>query len=107
MSYLFLLAAILSEVAGTSLLKASAGFTKIVPAVLAFVFYLVTLASMTMAYKTLSIGFVYAVWSGLGIFLVTLVGLIIFKEPVIWQKFIFIGFIVVGVVGLNLLKDGV
>ena len=104
MSYVFLLIAILSEVAGTTMLKLSDGFTKIIPTVIALLCYLITLGAMSLTYKHMSIGFAYAVWSGLGISLVTIVGIVLFKDPIIWQKFLFISFIVVGVVGLNILS---
>lgn len=103
MSYIFLGLAVISEVAGTTLLKFSQGFTKLVPSIFAILCYLVTLYAMSMAYKEFNIGFVYAVWSGLGIILTTTVGILFFKEPVIWQKFIFISLIISGVIGLNII----
>jgi small multidrug resistance pump len=103
--YLFLALTVVSEVSGTVFMKLSAGFTKPLYAVFAMLCYICTMTFMTLALKTLNLSLVYAVWSGLGLTIVTLLSLFLFREPLGWQKILFTGMILAGVVGLNLLKS--
>lgn len=100
--WLFLAGAIAFEISGTTCMKLSQSFTRLVPSVLVFVFYAGTLVCMTIAMKYLEIGIVYAVWSGVGTAVVTLIGIAVFHESATLFKFVCIGLIIVGVVGLNL-----
>ena len=102
MHWLYLLFAILSEVSGTTSMKLSQGFTRLVPSILTFVFYGLTLGSLTLALKKIDVSVAYAVWSGLGIAIVSAIGVLWFKEPVNAVKIISLGVIALGVVGLNL-----
>jgi small multidrug resistance pump len=99
---LYLLFAIIAEVAGTTSVKLSEGFTKPLPSVLIFVFYGVSLAFLGLALKKVDLGLAYAVWSGLGIAFIASVGILWFKEPVTAMKVVSLGLIVAGVAGLNL-----
>jgi small multidrug resistance pump len=101
-SWLLLVAAIVFEVAGTTSMKLSAGFTKALPSVLLFVFYALAFGALTLTLKKLEVSFVYAIWSGLGTTLVTLIGILYFKESANIVKIASIGLIVLGVVGLHL-----
>lgn len=105
MGYLFLLLTICTEVTGTTMMKLSAGFSKPLPAVAALVSYGLTLGFMTMSFKYLSMSLVYAVWAGMGITLVTLIGLLFFKESFQPLKLVWIGLILIGVVGLNTMRN--
>ena len=78
MSYLYLALAIAAEVAGTSLLKATEEFTKLVPTTFLIIFYAMSFWLMTLALRDLPLGVVYAVWSGLGIVLVDIIGALIY-----------------------------
>jgi small multidrug resistance pump len=103
MQYWFYLAwAILLEVAGTTSMKLSKGFTNLVPSILLFVFYLASFVALTFALRRIDISVAYAVWSGVGTALIATIGILYFRDPVTALKLISIGFIVAGVVGLNL-----
>jgi len=102
MSWVLLIAAICMEVCGTTCLKLSQGFTKIVPSVLIFVFYAASFTLMTFAIKKLDLSLTYAIWSGVGIFLIAVIGLFWFKEPMTLLKVISMVLVIAGVIGLNL-----
>lgn len=102
MNWLLLLAAIGLEVAGTTSMKVSQGFTRLGPSVAMFVFYLGSLALLNLALRTIDVSVAYAIWAGLGTALIALVGVAWFNEPGGWLKFACIGVIIAGVVGLNL-----
>ena len=105
MSWVYLTLAILTEVAGTTSMKFSEGFVKILPSVLIFVFYAVSFAFMTLALKKIDLSITYAIWSGLGTALIVVIGVIWFKEPVTVIKLISIALILAGVAGLNLASE--
>ena len=100
--YLYLLAAIILEVAGTTSMKMSEGFTRIWPSVAMMVFYLLSLGALTLALKRFDMSMAYAIWSGLGTALITIVGIYLFKEPVSLARIGSIALIIIGVVGLHL-----
>jgi len=102
MSWILLIAAICLEVCGTTCLKLSDGFTKWVPSVLIFVFYGLSFTLMTYAVKQLDLSLAYAIWSGVGTFLIALIGLFWLKEPFTLLKAVSMGLIIAGVVGINL-----
>jgi len=83
-------------------MKLSEGFTKTVPSVLLFVFYILSFGMLTLALKKLDVSIAYAVWSGVGTALIATIGVIWFREPVTAIKLVSLGLIIVGVVGLNL-----
>jgi small multidrug resistance pump len=100
--WFYLIIAILLEVAGTTSMKLSDGFSRLLPSVLIFVFYGLSFAGLTLALKRIDVSIAYAIWAGLGTALITVIGLAYFKEPATLIKLISIGLIVVGVIGLNL-----
>lgn len=100
--WLILIFAIALEVAGTTCMRLSHGFTKPVPSVLLFVFYLASLSVLTLALRKIEISVAYAVWSGLGTALIATIGFVYFRETVTALKVVSIVLIVAGVVGLNL-----
>jgi small multidrug resistance pump len=102
MSWLFLILAILLEVSGTTSMKLSQGFTKIVPSILLFFFYGLSLGALTLAWKTIDVSVAYTVWSGLGTALIAAAGIVWFKEPLSAVKLVSIALIIIGVMGLNL-----
>lgn len=93
--------AILFEVAGTTCMRLSEGFTRLAPSLLIFVFYAVSFALNTMVVRVLGLSVVYAVWSGVGTVLTALIGIYYFKEPATAVKLVSIGLIVIGVIGLH------
>jgi len=103
MQHWFILAgANVLEVAGTTSMKLSEGFTKLVPSVLLFVFYVASFAALTFALKKIEVSVAYAVWSGVGTALIAAIGILYFREGATVLKVISILLIIVGVVGLNL-----
>ena len=101
MAWLYLVAAIVTEVVGTTNMKLSEGFSKLVPSVLVFVFYGLSLVALTLALKRIDVSVAYAVWSGLGTALIAALGLMIFKEPLSLVKILSLLCIIAGVIGLN------
>ena len=97
-----LVAAIVLEVAGTTSMKLSDGFTRLLPSVLLAVFYLFSLAALALALKRIDVSVAYAIWAGVGTVLVAVVGILWFQEPVSLLKVGSILLIVAGVVGLHL-----
>ena len=102
MTWIYLALAILLEVAGTTCMKLSDGFTKMVPSILLFVFYTLSFGMLTLALKRIDVSIAYAVWSGVGTALIATVGVLWFREPMTALKLISLGLIIIGVVGLNL-----
>lgn len=93
--------AIVLEVAGTTCMRLSEGFTRLTPSVLIFVFYAASFALNTLVIRTLGLSVVYAVWSGVGTVLTALIGFFWFREPATALKLASIGLIVIGVMGLH------
>lgn len=102
MHWLYLVLGILFEVAGSTCMKFSKGFTNLVPSVLLFVFYAISFFLLNLCVKTLEIGTVYAIWAGIGTALVALVGIYYFQESASVSKIFFIGLIILGVAGLHM-----
>ncbi|WP_342554135.1 multidrug efflux SMR transporter [Paenibacillus sp. FSL R7-0652] len=103
--WVYLVLAIIFEVAGTTSMKLSNGFTKLIPSILLIVFYLGSLSFLTLTLKKIDVSVAYAVWSGMGIVFISCIGLLYFNERFSLVKFIAIVLIIVGVVTLNLTKD--
>jgi small multidrug resistance pump len=100
--WLYLFIAIVLEVAGTTSMKLSEGFTKTIPSVLMFLFYILSLVALTFALRKFDVSMAYAIWAGLGTALITVVGIVYFKESVSLIKIGSIVLIIIGVVGLQL-----
>ena len=81
MSWIYLMMAILLEVVGTTCMKLSVGFTKLVPSVAMFLLYGASLGVLTLALKKIDLNIAYATWSGLGTMLIVLLGIVIYDEP--------------------------
>ena len=107
MTYVYLALAIVAEVAGTTLLKATEEFTRLVPTTFLVIFYLISFWLMTLALRELPLGVVYAVWSGLGIVLVACSGAIIYKEMPDLASFIGMALIISGVVVMHLFSTSI
>ena len=93
--------AILLEISGTTCMKLSQGFSRLVPALLVFLFYGSAIVTLTLALKTVPVSTAYAIWSGMGTALIAMIGFIIFKEKATLLKVVSIGLIITGVIGLN------
>lgn len=79
-TYIYLAIAIIAEVTATSTLKLSEEFTKLVPSLVVIIAFGVSLYFMTLTLRTLPVGIMYAFWSGFGIILVTIIGIILYKQ---------------------------
>lgn len=100
--YVFLSIAIICEIFSTSMLKASIGFSKLIPS-LAFIIGMgVSFYTLSQSLTLIPLNIAYAIWSGFGTVLTVLVAIIIWKESVNTYTFIGIGLIIIGVLILNL-----
>lgn len=102
MSWVYMIAAIVLEVSGTTCMKLSEGFTRRGPAVLVVIFYGLSLTALTFALKRIDVSVAYAIWSGLGTALIATIGILWFREPATALKFVSIALIIIGVLGLHL-----
>ena len=107
MTYLYLAIAIIAEVAATSALKASEEFTRLVPSVIVVVGYGVAIYCMTLVLRVIPVGVTYAVWSGVGIVLVSVAGFFLYKQTPDTPAIIGMSLIVAGVVVIHLFSKTV
>jgi len=101
MPYIFLAFAIISEVVATTALKASAEFTKPVPSVIVVVGYVISFYLLTLVLRSLPVGITYAIWAGMGIFLIAVIGAVYYKEVPDLPAVIGMTLIIAGVVVLQ------
>ncbi len=107
MAYVYLSIAIVAEVIATTSLKASAEFTRLWPSVAVVVGYGVSFYFMMRVLRTLPVGITYAIWSGMGIVLVTVAGRLIYKQPVDISAVFGMGLIIAGVAVIQLFSKTV
>ena len=103
--YVALIAAIVAETIGTSALQASHQFTRLVPSVVVVVAYALSFYLLAIALKVMPVGVVYAIWSGLGIVLIAIAGLIIFGQKLDLAAVLGLGLIIAGVMVLHLFSN--
>ena len=101
MSWLFLVLAIGFEVAGTTAMKMSDGFTRLIPSCFVFVMYGLCLTALTYCLRTIDVSIAYAIWAGIGTALIAVVGIVWFAEPVNALKAASLALIILGVAGLQ------
>jgi small multidrug resistance pump len=101
MHWLYLAIAIVSEVIATSALKAVEGFSRWLPLLLVIFGYATAFYFLSLTLRTIPLGVAYAIWSGIGLALVTLVGWVLYHQALDLAAFIGIGLIIAGVVVLN------
>ncbi|GGX31594.1 DMT family transporter [Undibacterium squillarum] len=107
MNWMYLGIAILSEVIATSALKASEGFTKPWPVLILAVGYASSFYFLSLTLRTIPVGIAYAIWSGVGVILISLLAWWLYGQSLDKAALIGIGLIVVGVVVLNLFSESV
>ena len=100
--YLLLSCAILCEVVGTSFLKASDHFTRVIPSGITIIAYITAFYLLSVIVQALPVGVVYAIWSGMGIVLISLVGWLVYGQALNLPTIIGLGLIVAGVGVVNL-----
>ncbi|HLS97865.1 MAG: multidrug efflux SMR transporter [Porticoccaceae bacterium] len=107
MHYLQLAIAIVAEVIGTTALKASDGFSRPLPSLLVVLGYGLAFYFMSLVIRTLPVGVTYAIWSGMGIVLITLVGVVMFRQVPDGPALIGMALIIAGVAVMNLFSKTV
>lgn len=107
MKWVFLAIAIGTEIIATTALKASNGFTRPLPCVITVVGYAISFYFLSQALRYLPVGIAYAIWSGVGVVLISLVGWLFFKQTLDLPAILGIALIVAGVLVLNLFSRSV
>jgi small multidrug resistance pump len=101
-AWIYLAIAIAFEIAGTSLLKASNGFARMGLGIGSMACYWVCFGFLAVAMKSIPVGVAYAIWSGVGILAITIIGWFVFKQSLNAAQIGFIALICLGAIGLNL-----
>ncbi len=107
MAYLYLAVAIIAEIIATSALKASEEFTKLVPSAIVIVGYGVAFYCLTLVLRNIPVGITYAIWAGLGIVLIAIVGAVLFRQVPDIPAVLGMTLIVSGVVVINVFSKTV
>lgn len=107
MHWIFLSIAILSEVVGTSALKASEGFSRLWPSAVVVLGYALAFYLLSLTLKTIPVGVAYAVWSGAGIVLIALIGWLVYGQALDLPAIVGMSLIVAGVAVLQLFSKNV
>lgn len=102
MLYAMLVLAIVFEVLGTSAMQAAQHFTRLLPTLMMVVCYAVAFYFLSYTLKVIPVGIAYAIWSGLGIVLISLAGYLVFGQKLDFAAILGLGLIIAGVVVLNL-----
>lgn len=101
-AYFFLFMAIVAEIIATSTLKASEQFTRLWPSVVVIIGYAVSFYCLSQALRVLPVGIAYAIWSAVGIVLVSLVAFLVYRQHLDMPAVLGMGLIIAGVVVINL-----
>lgn len=104
-TYLILIAAVLAETIGTTSLQASAQFSRFWPSVLVVVAYGLSFWLLSLTLKTMPVGIVYALWSGLGIVLIAAIGFLVFGQRLDWPALLGISMILAGILVIHLFSN--
>ena len=107
MKWVYLLLAIVSEVVATSALKSSESFSRLWPSVLTGVGYGVAFYLLSLTLREMPVGIAYAIWSGVGIVLVSLAAVVLFGQKLDLPALIGMGLIVAGVIVINVCSKSV
>jgi len=104
-AYIFLLIAILSEVAASTALRATKGFTELVPSIITVVGYAISFYALSYTLGVFKLGITYAIWSGIGMVLITILGWLVYGQKIDWAGLLGIGLIIAGVVIIQLFSE--
>ncbi|MBO9328819.1 multidrug transporter [Achromobacter sp. HZ01] len=107
MKWLYLAVAIIAEIFATSALKASDGLTRLTPSIVTVVGYLISFYFLSLTLRVIPVGIAYAIWSGVGIVLISIAGAVLFKQHLDAPALIGIGLIIAGVVVMNVFSKSV
>jgi small multidrug resistance pump len=106
-AYAFLGLAIVAEVIATTALRATEQFTRLVPSVITVLGYLVSFYCLTLVLRAIPVALTYAIWSALGMVLITVAAALVYRQIPDLNAVVGIGLIIVGVVVLGFSKMGV
>ncbi len=105
MAWVILLAAGLLETAWATTLKQTDGLSRLVPSVITLSLALVSLYMLSLSLRHIPVGTAYAVWAGVGAAGTVVLGILVYAEPVSWQRLSCVGLILIGIVGLKLIDE--
>jgi small multidrug resistance pump len=105
MPYIYLLIAILAEVIASTALRATKGFTELVPSLITVLGYAVSFYALSQTLNVFKLGIVYAIWSGIGMVLITFLGWVIYGQKMDWAALVGIALIIAGVVVIQLFSQ--
>lgn len=100
----YLMLAIISEVIATTMLKASEGFSRLYPSIVVVIGYCFSFWALSQVVRGMPLGIAYAIWSGLGIVLVSVAAVFIYQQKLDLPAIIGMGLIIAGVLVINLLS---
>ena len=101
MEWIYLISAIILETLGTTCMKMSDGFTKLLPTLGTLITYGLCFTFLAIALKKIPVSVAYAIWSAAGIVIISVIGVLVFKERINALKVLSLLFIILGVIGLN------
>ena len=102
MQYVYLGIAIVCEVIATTFMKQSEGFTRLWPSVVTVLGYVIAFYCLSLTLRTIPTGIAYAIWSGVGIVLITLAGWVLYHQSIDWAGALGMALIVAGVAVIQL-----
>lgn len=102
MNWFFLLGAIAFEIVATSALKATEGFSRLAPTAVTIVCYIAAFFCLSLALRTIPMGVAYALWSGIGIVAISVIGLVVYRQQLDAAAYAGIGLILAGTLVINL-----
>ena len=105
--YLILAIAICAETLATTMMKASHGFTQLVPSIIVVIGYSISFYGLSQVVKTMNIGIAYAIWGGMGIFLVSIMSFLFYKQRLDLPAIIGMACIAVGIIIIQLFSKSV
>jgi small multidrug resistance pump len=101
-AYVYLAVAIVAEVIATTALRAADGFTQLWPSLISIVGYVVAFYFLSLTLRSMPVGIAYAIWSGVGIVLISLAGWLIYKQLLDLPALLGMDLIMAGVIVINL-----
>ncbi|MCI5112923.1 MAG: SMR family transporter [Marivita sp.] len=105
MPYLILMLAVLAETIGTTALQASQQFSRPLPSAIVVVAYGAAFYLLAIALKTFPVGIAYAMWSGMGIVFIAIIGFAVFGQRLDWPAILGIALIMAGIIVINLFSN--
>lgn len=107
LSFLYLLVAIITEVIATSALKSTHGFTQLFPSIITVMGYFLSFYFLSLTLKTIPVSLTYAIWSGLGIVLITAVDYLYYKQSLDFPAILGLSLILVGTLIINIFSKAI